>query len=153
MKPVQSNQTLLRKSLKANAVFSVISGVIIALLSSPLATLLFAGQSELFGMSMTTVLLIIGSGVAIFGIDVWLVARPAEINLFQAKLVFVMDILWVVGSAAQLTLWPELFTTTGLVAIALVAIAVADFALVEFLGIRKSAVPPDASMEAAAQTG
>jgi len=135
MRIYQSNQSLLRKSLRANALFSLISGILLIATAGPLAGLMFAEPVELFGFGMETVLFAAGIGIVVFAADVWFISRSDRISLFQSKLVVFLDAGWVVGSAALLLLWPEVFTTVGMATIIVVAIVVADLGIMEFVGV------------------
>jgi hypothetical protein len=135
MKRYQSNQSMLRKALRANALFSVLSGVLLMIAAAPLAELMFVPQLELLGFGMTTVLVAAGIGILIFGIDVALISRPERLNLMQTRLVLTLDVLWVIASAALLVFLPDVFTTWGTAIVIVIAIAVADLGLMEFIGL------------------
>jgi hypothetical protein len=49
-----------------------------------------------------------------------------------------LNVLWVVGSAALLLAAPDLFNRLGQWLVALVALVVADFALVQYVGLRRA---------------
>ena len=135
MENYQSNQKFLRKSLQANALFSLLSGAGLAVAAGYLSDITFVVPIQVFGFEMGTVLLASGIGILVFAFDVWLISRPVQLNLMQAKLIIAMDILWVVGSAAVLLLWPDVFTTTGFVSIAIVGVIVAGLAVIESFGV------------------
>ncbi|MBT3701268.1 MAG: hypothetical protein HOE62_16975 [Alphaproteobacteria bacterium] len=131
----QSNQTFLRQTLRANALFSVLSGLVLMIAAGPIASLMMAQPVKIFGFDMEMVLLAGGLAIFVFAVDVWLVSRPQHLNLLQAKLVLAMDVFWVVASIAILTVWPEVFTSTGLILVIGIAVIVAILGLLEFMGV------------------
>jgi hypothetical protein len=135
MKNYQSNQNLLRRSLQANALFSFLSGAVLIAAATYLSDIMFVIPIQVLGFEIETVLIASGIGILVFACDVWLISRPTRLNLMQARLIIAMDILWVIASGAVLLLWPEVFTTTGFVSIAIVAVIVADLGLMEFFGV------------------
>jgi hypothetical protein len=134
----QSNQNFLRQTLRANALFSIFSGLLLMIAASPIASMVMAQPVKIFGFDMATVLFASGLGIFVFAVDVWLISRPQLLNLLQAKLVVAMDVLWVIASIAILTVWPEIFTTFGLFSVTVVALIVAILGLMEFMGINKA---------------
>jgi len=122
----QSNQTFLRQTLRANALFSVLSGLVLMIAAGPIASLMMAQPVKIFGFDMEMVLLAGGLAIFVFAVDVWLVSRPQHLNLLQAKLVLAMDVFWVVASIAILTVWPEVIG---------IAVIVAILGLLEFMGV------------------
>jgi len=135
MRVYQSNQSLLRKSLRANALFSLLSGILLIIAAGLLAGVMFVEPVELFGFGMDTILFALGIGIVIFAADVWLISRAERISLLQSKLIVLLDVGWVIGSSALLLLWPDVFSTAGTVSIIVVAIVVADLGFMELLGI------------------
>ena len=120
----------LRLVLRANAAFSALCGAALALASTPIA--------ELMGVGVPVLLLLLGIGLLGFAATmVWRTMRP-EINPIEAWVVVVLDGGWVVASALILLLAPDWFSVTGQWIVAIVAVIVADFALFEYLGIRRA---------------
>jgi hypothetical protein len=75
-------------------------------------------------------------GVILFGaLCAWIASRPMLPNGL-ARLVFAADIAWVVASAVVLVL-PASWTMAGVAGIAVVALVVADLAILEYLGLRR----------------
>ena len=134
----QSNQNFLRQSLRANALFSVLSGLVLMIAAGPIASMMMAQSVTIFGFETATVLFASGLGIFIFAIDVWLISRPQRLNLMQAKLVVAMDALWVVASIAILTVWPEEFTAFGLMSVIVVGAIVGALGVLEFMGVSKA---------------
>jgi hypothetical protein len=61
-----------------------------------------------------------------------------------AQAVFVADVAWVAGSALVLLLpapWSASWSTIGIAGIVVVALIVADIAVLEYLGLRRLSAP------------
>jgi len=58
------------------------------------------------------------------------------VAILIARLIFAADIAWVAGSALVQVL-PASWTTAGVAVIAVVALIVADLAVLEYLGLRR----------------
>jgi len=122
------SQDLLRRALTGNAVFSIISGSIAAILASSLA--------DLMGVNHV-VLMVIGLGVIGFGITTLVNARRQPINLNEAKLTVIADFSWVV-TALVIILIPDLLTGEGKLLLGSVSVVVGLFALTQTVGIRRA---------------
>lgn len=116
----------LRAGLRANAVFSMVCGLV----------LLFAGWSLAgpWGVEPKLVLPVLGVAVAAFGVLVSrLAVQPARLMRPWAVVVVVADFAWVVASIALLAWHP--LTVAGLTAVATAAAAVAALAAWQITGI------------------
>lgn len=117
---------LLRAALRANAVFSMLTGCVLVALGWS------AGQH--WGVPPATVPAI-GAGVVAFGV---LVARAAveqgESLRRQARLVVAADLLWVVASGALIVL----SAPAGAGVIGAIAAVVAGVAVIQMVGINRS---------------
>lgn len=120
---------LLRRVLQANMVFSSLSGLLLAVDADPL--------SRWLGVPAAWMLVVIGVGLLGFAWQLFQTARQRPIDLRQANAILVMDVAWVVGSALLLFSGWVSFTTAGWWAVLLVADAVALFAILEYVGIRR----------------
>ena len=118
---VASSDRLLRRTLWANAVFSVISGAILAEFAATLAGLATQQPVVLAG-------LLCG----------WIASRP-RLPVGLARIVLGVDLAWVLGSLMALVL-PAPWTTLSVAGIVVVALIVADFAILEYLGLRRLSV-------------
>ncbi len=125
--PNQDRQRLLRLALTCNALFSLISGLVIC----------FADRRvvHLLGLSEGNSLLALGIGLIGFAVFLFLGARRRVVSVPQARIIVLMDILWVVGSYALLFVVP--FSTGGKWLVGIVAEFVLAFAIAQWLGIRK----------------
>ena len=131
-----SSDRLLRRTLWGNAVFSVISGAALVTFATPFARLATEAPLTVMGLDLALVFELLGLGVVAFGaICAWAASRET-LPRSWAQLIFAADIAWVVGSALMLVL-PAAWTTAGIAGIAVVALIVADLAVLEYLGLRR----------------
>jgi len=131
-----SSDRLLRRTLWGNAVFSVISGAALVAFATPFARLATEAPLTVMGLDLALVFELLGLGVVAFGaICAWAASRET-LPRSWAQVIFAADIAWVVGSALVLML-PAAWTTAGIAGIAVVALIVADLAVLEYLGLRR----------------
>lgn len=131
-----SSDRLLRRTLWGNAAFSVLSGVVLAAFAGPFARFAAHGPVDLLGLDLAIVFELLGVGVVAFGaLCAWVASRPT-LPQGLARLIFAADIAWVAASALVLML-PASWTTAGFAGIVVVALIVADLAILEYLGLRK----------------
>ena len=123
--------TLLRRSLAANAGFSALSGIALIAFHGPL--------DRFIGLGLPWLLIVIGVGLLGFAALIGLNLRRPRISRTEAWLTVASDIAWVAGSAVILLGFPDLLDTGGKWLVGLVAVGVADFALLQTLGLRRSA--------------
>ena len=121
---------LLRRTLAANAAFSAASG---------LAMIGFYGPLDRFmGLGLSWLLIVIGVGLLGFtGLIVFNLRRP-QLSRAEAWLTVASDVAWVAASAIIVFGFPDLLSTGGRWLVGLVAIGVADFALFQYLGLRRA---------------
>ena len=131
------SKNLLRGALMANAALSLASGLTLVVASETVAGLL--------GPAIPANL-VLGLGVLflIFGADVAIVARREEPKLAQAGFITALDGLWVVASLVVLAVFAGQLSTLGFWLVAIQALIVADFAILQFLGIRQRTRGSDA---------
>lgn len=124
------SEALLRRALRANGVFSGLSGLLFMLAAAPIASFI--------GLPWSWPLFVTGVGLLGYAIALFRVSGRTEIDR-RAVVVFIsMDVAWVVGSGVLLvTPWIP-FTLAGKWAIAIVADMVALFAVIQFYGLRRS---------------
>lgn len=122
--------TLLRRAMQADALVSGAAGLSLMVVPGPLAGLI--------GFSRPEHLMAVGLGL--LGYSAWLLysARQPAINLWAGKAVVLLNVLWVIGSAVLLLGVPGLFNSLGQWLIGLVALIVADLALVQCIGLRRA---------------
>ena len=123
------NDRLLRTALRGNGLFSAVSGAMMVVASRPLA--------EFIGLAWPSALLILGIILLLYALDLFWFTRRATISLTFAWVAIVLDVAWVMGSVALLLADPLGFTVAGKWFVGLMAEAVALFAVVQWLGVRR----------------
>ena len=124
-----SHEGLLRNTLRGNAIFSVISGLVFAFAAGPAANFM--------GLPSPIILIAIGLGLLPFAYMVHRIATGSPLNAAGAKTIIALDAIWVVGSYLVLLLaWASL-TVGGRWFVALQAEAVFLFALFQMIGVRR----------------
>ena len=113
-----SSDRLLRRTLWGNAIFSIISGAVLAVFAGPFARAAAHAPVEVAGLDLAIVLELLGLGVIAFGaLCAWVASRETMPEGW-ARVIFAADLAWVAGSV-------------------LVALIVADLAILEYLGLRR----------------
>jgi len=131
-----SADRLLRRTLWGNAVFSVVSGGILAIFAGPFARVAADAPVSVAGLDLAILFELLGLGVVAFGaLCAWVASRP-ELPQTWARVIFAADLAWVAGSVLVLAL-PASWTTAGIAGIVVVAVIVADVAILEYLGLRR----------------
>lgn len=138
MEPNARNLEGLRSVLRANAVFSGISGVASMLLSHSVAAFLgIESTGKFLGWSPHQHIFLIGLSLAVFsGCLLWISSR-SPISSRQVQVVFVLDVAWVLGSAAILLFEPISLTVVGRWLMAFLAAVVGVFAVLQFFSLRQ----------------
>jgi hypothetical protein len=131
-----SSDRLLRRTLWGNAVFSVISGAVLVAFATPFAALATEAPLSLAGLELAIVFELLGLGVVLFGAICGWVASRATLPQGWTRVIFAADIAWIAGSIVVLAL-PASWTATGIAGIVVVALIVADIAVLEYLGLRR----------------
>ena len=121
---------LLTGALRANAAFSVLTGVTLLGFAPALAAWT--------GLGPVWLLRAVGGGLLLFALDVGLLSRHAVENPARVRLVIGMDLAWVAGSAVLLLAAPATLTRAGFWIVLGVAEIVALFALLQYLGLRRA---------------
>ena len=95
-----SSDRLLRRTLWGNAVFSVISGAVLAIFAGPFARAAAHAPVAVAGLDLAIVFELLGLGVIAFGaLCAWVASRPTLPQAW-ARVIFAADLAWVAGSAA-----------------------------------------------------
>jgi hypothetical protein len=131
-----SSDRLLRRTLWANAVFSVISGAVLVAFAGPFAALAIEAPLSVVGLELAILFELLGLGVVAFGAICGWAASRETLPRGWAQVIFVADLAWVAGSALVLLL-PASWSTAGIAGIVVVALIVADIAVLEYLGLRR----------------
>lgn len=121
--------TLLKKALRANAMFSTLCAI----------DLLFFSQSiaELMGVFDPGYIIFIGVGLLGFAAVVLFVSERSSIDIRMANIITLMDIGWVLGSALVIPFGSHWFNSIGSVLIAIVAVMTALCAYFQAKGIQQ----------------
>lgn len=122
-----SKAAFLRRALQGNALFSLLTGLAFVLASGAIGR--FLGPTI-----PAAILLIVGLGLLPFG---YMVYRVAATDPSQAKVITLMDILWVIGSFLLLWLAWDSFSIAGRWFVGLQAEAVGTFAILQIIGLRR----------------
>jgi len=121
---------LLTSTLTVNASLSGATGVALMVGAAPLP--------DWLGIQ-TWISLVLGVGLVLFSFQVLRVARrPRRSQVIQ---VIGADVLWVVGAATVIVVFPASMSTAGLWALGVVTAAVALFAVFQVVGLRRAEVP------------
>jgi len=131
-----SSDRLLPRTLWGNAVFSIVSGAGLAIFAGPFARAAAQAPVEVMGLDLAIVLELLGLGmIALGALCAWVASRRTLPEAW-ARAIFAADLAWVAGSALVLAL-PAAWTTVGSAGIVVLALAVADLAILEYLGLRR----------------
>jgi hypothetical protein len=131
-----STDRLLRRTLWGNAAFSIPSGAVLAIFAGPFANIAAHGPVSLMGLDLAIVFELLGLGVIAFGALCAWVASRETLPMGWARVIFAGDVAWVLGSILVLAM-PATWTVAGFVGIVVVALIVADIAVLEYLGLRR----------------
>jgi len=118
----------LRKALMGNALFSTLSGLTILLAQGWVLRIL--------GLASSVNLLILGAGLIVFAITLVVNARKQQVKKSDAWIAVLMDVAWVLGSYILIFIVP--FSTEGKWVVGVVAELVLVFAVLQFVGIRRT---------------
>ncbi|MFW6096501.1 MAG: hypothetical protein ACOC9Z_00405 [Chloroflexota bacterium] len=122
---------LLQRVMRANALFSAISGAILVFTAPALA--------RLMGIPWPLALTITGVLLLAYGPALWTLAGRADKVAWPGWLAVILDVLWVAGSAGLVFGGWLPLTTAGIWIIVVLADIVAVFAVLQFIGIRRLA--------------
>lgn len=118
---------LLVRALFSNAAFSALSGVALTVFAVPLGSWLGIPTWICAGL---------GIGLVLFAVSIVGVARNPSATLVRQ--IIASDVAWVIGAVVILVGFPDTLSTQGSWTLAIVTIFVADFALLQWMGLRQS---------------
>lgn len=131
-----SSDRLLRRTLWGNAVLSVGSGAVLAAFAAPFAAMATHAPLQVLGLDLAILFELLGLAFVAFGaLCAWVASRP-DMPIAWARAIFVLDASWVAISAVLLML-PATWTVGGIAGIVVIALIVADLAILEYLGLRR----------------
>ncbi|GAA4226124.1 hypothetical protein FHR32_003979 [Streptosporangium album] len=120
---------LLRLALRLDSVVTTVNGLAYLALAGPINDLLGLPVTLQYG---------IGVFLTVYGVAIWLAARPAAINRTAALAAVVLNTLWTVVSVGELAIGGLEVTALGTVWVLLQAVTVGGFAALQYLGLRAS---------------
>ena len=124
-----NNSSLLRNTLLGNSACSFFSGLSAVLFSRTIANFL--------GLSASWIILALGIGLILYGIEIYVGARANPVHKGIATFAVYADLAWVLLSAVLIFANLVDFSTGGKWAIAIVADIVLVFAILQFVGLRR----------------
>ena len=127
IRTIQDNTNFLRRALKANGMFSAVSGLVLLFAAEPI--------SYLLGLTLPSILMGIGAALLIYAVALFRNAVQQSLNYVEVWVAVVLDGAWVVGSG--LLILTGLLSVTGNWLVALVADIVLVFGILQFYGLRK----------------
>jgi hypothetical protein len=132
-----SEASLLRRTLRANAIFSTISGMVCIGGSGPLAAFL--------GLGSQVPMIVLGAGLLLFAVGVFMAAAQVPLDRRKARIIILMDAAWVIGSILVVVDDPFALTVAGKWAVLGVADIVGVFAALQYIGLRRLRAPAGAT--------
>jgi hypothetical protein len=119
--------TFLRRSLQLDGVASGLTGVLLLFAAGPVSTVI--------GNAAPGIARLVGALLVVYAATLLWNARRVTVARGEVIVAVLLNIGWVVGSAALIVMGP--LTALGNVAVAAVAIAVLGFTLLEIVGLRR----------------
>ena len=123
------NQTIIRRILYGNAIFSGVSGLLFILASNVIANFI--------GLESSPVILVIGIGLAGYAVLIYVNASRKEISRSFVLTAVISDSVWVLLSILLLTTGWVQFSVDGKWTVGLIAMLVDVFATLQFIEWRK----------------
>lgn len=120
---------LLVKALRANGVFSMLSGIVILLIQQPLA--------NWFGQINPLYLAGLGIGLILFALRLLYLAGPGQLFKLEAQIIIGSDIGWVAGSLVLLAAFYRQIAIPGILLMLAIALVVGGFAFMQTQGLRR----------------
>jgi len=122
----------LRNALRANVIFSALSGLLLLFGTSSVAAFL-----GLEAANANTILTVMGVGLLLWAGYTFWVSSQSPVNKWAVFSVIEGDVLWVIGSIILLFTGWVTFSTSGNWAVAIVADIVGLFAILQYWGWRR----------------
>src|SRR5258706_15629704 len=124
-----SNQTIIRRILYGNAIFSGVSGLLFILASNVIANFIGLGSSP--------AILVTGIGLAGYAVLIYVNASPNKISRSFVLTAVISDSVWVLLSILLLTTGWVQISVDGKWTVRLIAMLVDVFATLQFIEWRK----------------
>jgi hypothetical protein len=129
--PAADRAVLLRRTLQANSVFSLLAGTLLVVDAGPIAAFI--------GLPAAWILIDVGVLCLVYAALLFLATRRSPIARGHALAFVIADAAWVVASAAILLGGWAPLTTAGVWAVLIVADIVAVFTALQYVGWRRLA--------------
>ncbi len=126
---MDSKTTMLKVGMWGNAAFSAATGLTLVSASGPVAAFMGIGKSS--------ALLGVGVALLLFAAHLAVAARRKPIRAGEVYLLSGMDGLWVLGTIVILASGAAPFSHAGTLTFALVGLLVAQFMVLQILGVRR----------------
>ena len=123
----RSSSSLLRNTLRADAIFCALAGVDLILFSRTVA--------ELLGIRQSGGLVFLGLGLLGYGAYLFVASRRQPLSFAEAWTFVAADFVWIAGSVLLIAIGP--LSTTGNWIVGAVAVAVLALAEGKLFGIRR----------------
>lgn len=123
-----TNNSLLLRALRMNAIFSGSSALMLVVAGPWVATQL--------GLGRTIPVYVTAGLLALFALQLGNIVRTGEIRTLEIAGIIGGDIAWVSGTVVLVALFYSSLTTAGLLLVDFVAIAVLFFAIQQIRGLR-----------------
>lgn len=117
-------ESKLRNILKANALFSLVSGLVLILFPEDTAIKM--------NLTNNLPLVIIGLGLILFAAIILFISYKKSLNYQFVKSIILQDLLWVLGSIILLIVMPFGISVWGNILISLIAVIVFCFAFLQY---------------------
>lgn len=129
---VQTAQSsdLLRRTLRGNSIFCLLSGLALTLGAAPIASLMGIADASL-------ILTIMGIVILCLAVLLWIATAKPPVDRRFGLIIFMMDAVWVAASGIVLVTDAFSLTTEGRWMVLIAAEIVAVFAILEFIGLRR----------------
>jgi hypothetical protein len=132
------NAPTLRRAFYANAAFSLISGLLFALMPARIAAYMGIAETRVFNiLSGASFIQELGIGVIMFGVVVGFIATRRHISKAAGIAIFIADCGWVLGSIALIVTKALPLSTGGFWGVLVIGDIVLALAVWEFIGIRR----------------
>jgi hypothetical protein len=136
LKKVVATTPSLETTLKLDSCACVLSGIILLLVSEPIAQLLTSHAFVMFGLALPQQLEILGIGIFLVGIGVYAVASSRPFNAIAVWAIILIEVDWIITSVVLLFSFDSVLTLAGKGLIAGSAIAVLAFMILEIYGLK-----------------
>ena len=124
---IRKTNSPLKMGLIGNALFSLLTGISLLIGAEPIA--------KWIGVPDPRILAAIGLILIPFAVHLWMAARRTPIQPGEIYYLSTLDAFWVIGSGMLLLSGWVPFTMAGAWTVAVVALAVADFMMLQLIGV------------------